>query len=167
MSTLPTRNSTFSVTTWVYPWPPQMHWLDHYMNLSSLLPLELDGLILGDRLKTEISNRSNADLGWVVTFILNGDFLDAYYYKHYANNTESMVICQPFISKLELKIISRNYIIVCYNYAPGYLDIILRLGECEYMWNTYKYPISAMFTLAAVVFIAGGFGETQKCQINL
>ena len=104
MSTLPTGNINFSVTTWGYPWLQQMHWLDHYMNLSSLLPIELEGLILGDRLKAEISNHSHAVLGWVVTFIYDADILDAYYYTHYANNTESMVICKPFVSKLPAKL---------------------------------------------------------------
>ena len=141
--------------------PPQMHLIDHYINLSSLTPEVLNGLILGDRLKAEISNHSHAFLGWVVTFIYGADILDAYYYKYYAHYTESMVICQPYISKLELKIISRKYIVVCYNYTPGYLDSMLRLAEWEHMWTTYKYPMSAMFTLAAAVFFfAGIFGET-------
>ena len=160
MSTLPAGNSTFSVTTWGYPWPLQMHWLDHHMNLSSLLPIEVDGLILGDRLKTEISNHSHVVLGWVVTFIYDADILDAYYYKHYANSTESMVICQPAVSKFPVTLISRNYEVFCWNYTPGYLDVILRGGEWEYMWKTNKYPMSAMFTLAVVIFIAGGFGKT-------
>ena len=29
------------------------------------------------------------------------------------------------------------------------------------MWKTNKYRMSAMFTLAAAVFVAGIFGETQ------
>ena len=140
------------------------------MNLSSLLPIELDGLILADRLKTEISNHSHVVLGWVVTLIYDADILDAYYYKHYANNTESMVICKPFVSKLPAKlkqlinesieIVSRNYAVVCWNYTPGYLDVILRQGEWDYMWNTYKYPMTAMFTLAVVIFTAGILDET-------
>ena len=161
MSTLSAGNNTFSVTTWGYPWPQRIHWLDHHINLSSLPPIEL-GLIMGDRLKTEISNHSNVVLGWVVAFRLDTDILDTYYYKHYANNTESMVICQPFISKLELKTISRNYTVVCWNYTPGYLDNMLRQGEWEYMWNTFKYSMSAIITLAAAVFIAGIFGETLE-----
>ena len=161
MSTLSTGNSTFSVTTWGYPWPPQMHWLHHHINLSSLLPIELDGLILGDRLKKEIVNQSDPQLGWIVSFVFDTDILNAYYYKHYSeSNSESMVICTPFISKLPAKIISRNYLILCYNYTPEKLDNIFRLGEWEYTWKTNKYPMSAMFTLAAAVFVAGIFGET-------
>ena len=72
-----------------------------------------------------------------------------------------MVFCIPYISKLPLEIISRNYAVFCYNYTPGSLDIILRQGEWDYMWNTYKYPMLAMFTLAAAVFIAGIFGENR------
>ena len=64
-----TVNSTFSVTTWGYPWPPQMHWLHQTINLSSLTPEILDGLILGDKLKVGISNYSNDILEWVVSFI--------------------------------------------------------------------------------------------------
>ena len=37
---------------------------------------------------------------------------------------------------------------------------MLRLAEWEHTWNTYKYPMSAMFTLAAAVVITGIFGET-------
>ena len=150
-----TVNSTFSVTTW----PPQMHWLHQNINLSSLTPEMLDGLILGDKLKVGISNYSNDIYEWVVTFIHDADVLNGHYYKHYANNTESMILCIPYITKLPIKEISRNYAVFCYNYTPGSMDILLRQGEWDYTWNTHKYPMSAMFTLAAGVFIAGFFGE--------
>ena len=119
----------------------------------------LNGLVLGDKLKAVMINQSHHTLEWVVSFLLDADILNAYYEKHYANNTESMWLCTPFISKLPVEAISRNYLVVCYNYTPGRLDNMLRLADWEYMWNTNKYPMSAMFTLAGAVFIAGICGE--------
>ena len=165
----PTENSTFSVTTWEYPWPPHLHWLDTYLNLSSLLPIQIEGLILGDKLKSEISNQSDPNFGWVVSWLLDADILDEYYYKHYANGTESMVLCTPFVSRMHnnrpVNGLDRIHLVICYNYKPGRLDNMLRLGEFEHTWKTNKYPMSAMFTLAAAVFIAGLFGETFRFHL--
>ena len=132
--------------------------------------LVIDGLNLGDKLKYKIDNFSNPNFGWIVSWRFNADTLDAYYNEHYANNTESMVFCIPYVSRMHgnrpVFGVSRVHMFICYNYTPGYLDILLRQGEWGYIWNTNKYPLSAMFTLAATVFIAGLFGETFGSILN-
>ena len=167
--TFSTENSTFSTTTWEYPWPPHIHWLDKYLNITSLpsRDLMIDGLILGDKLKYKISNQSNPNFGWIVSWLVNADTLDAYYHEHYANTTESMVFCIPYVSRMHgnrpVHGYSRVRMVTCYNYTPGSMDRTLRQREWEYIWKTNKYTMSAMFSLVAAVFIAGLFGETFKC----
>ena len=84
-----TENSTFSVTTWEYPWPPQIHWLDEYLNLSSFLPIHIEGLILGDKLKLRILNESHPNFGWMVSWKLNAD-ID--YWMHTITNIMPIVL---------------------------------------------------------------------------
>ena len=162
-----TENNTFSVTTWEYLWPPNLHYLDEYLNLSSFLPIHIEGLILGDKLKAEYFNDSDPNFGWKVLWLLDADKLDEYYYKHYANNTESMILCTPFFTRKHgntpVNGFFKLHFVLCYNYTPGGLDNMLRLSDWEYMWKTNKYPMSAMFSLAAAVFIAGLFGKTFYC----
>ena len=146
----PAENSTFSMTTWEYPWPSHIHWLDKYLNISSLLSRDLmiEGLILGDKLKFGIENQSDPNFGWAVFWRFNADILDAYYYKHYVNTAERMVFCIPYVSRMHgntpLYGYSRVRLVYCYDYTPGSLDRMLRQGEWDYIWKTNKYPLSGI-----------------------
>ena len=94
-----TENNTYSTTTWGYPWPPQIHWLDPYINLSSYSQEIIDAIVLGDKLTKEIRNYSDSHFGWIIDIRTDGDLADAHYNKYYANSTESMLMCMPNFAK--------------------------------------------------------------------
>ena len=157
-----TENTTHSVTTWGHPWPPQIHWLDPYLNLSSYSQEIIDGIVLGDKLKKEIRNYSHSLFGWIIDIRADGDLTDAHYNKYYANNTENMFICYPkfaqFMDKL-YRPLTKLEIARCGNYTAGIWDWQKRQGQWKYMWKVLKYRIMGMFALAAAVSITGVFGE--------
>ena len=52
-----------NLTSWDKPWPPEIDWLDPYVNLSSLPPDVLDGLFNGFRVTRLANYLSNPDIG--------------------------------------------------------------------------------------------------------
>ena len=99
-----TENNTYHVTTWGYPWPPQIHWLDPYLNLSSFSQEIIDAIVLGDKLKKEIRNYSDSYYGYLIDFRTDGDLADAYYNKYYANSTEKHANVYAILCKIHEQI---------------------------------------------------------------
>ena len=77
-----TESNTYSLATWGHPWPPQIHWLNPYINLSSFSEDIMDAIVLGDKLKKEIHNYSDSYFGWVVILRIDAELADAYYNKY-------------------------------------------------------------------------------------
>ena len=158
-----TENTTYSMTTWKYPWPPQIHWLDPYINLSSYSQEIINGIVLGDKLKKEIRNWTSSFYGWVIDFRADGDLTDAHYNKYYMNSTQNMFICHPtfaqFMKKSERPRTNLE-LARCVNYTAGMWDWQKRKAQWKYMWKHLKHPMTSMFALAGVVTITGVFGES-------
>ena len=153
-----TDNNTYQVTTWSHPWPPHIHWLDPYLNLSSFSRKIIDAIVLGDKLKKEIRYHSDPYYEWIIDFRTDGDLADSYYNKYYANSTENMLMCTPLFPKLINKIrvpYTNLDFLICVNYTVGMWDWQKRKGQWKYMWKTYKYRMTGMFVLAGAVFITG------------
>ena len=124
---------TENSTTWPYPWPPHLHWLDPYLNLSSFSQEVIDGIVLGDKLKLRIWNLSpHPTHGWWIIFRTDADLADAYYNKYHANSSENMFMCTPqfmnpkYRYKLNRTNLERAH---CFNYTKGMFDHEMRLGQ--------------------------------------
>ena len=154
-----TENNTYSVR---YPWPPHIHWLDPYLDLSSFSQEIIDAIVLGDKLKKEIRNFSESCCGWWVQFRTDGDLADAYYNKYYANSTENMLMCTPSFVQFRNKALipyTNLDLANCVNYTAGMWDWQKRKAQWKYMWKHLKYRMMGMFALAGAVSITGVFGE--------
>ena len=90
-----TRN--FNSTSWYKPWPPEIDFLNSYVNLSLYHYTILDAIFIGYKITTFAKYYANSEWGCILMFPWDPDLADAYYLEYYANSNETLVICTPHI----------------------------------------------------------------------
>ena len=117
------QQHTFNLTTWDKPWPPEIGWLDIYVNLSTLSEEVLEGLFIGYRTAKYANYYSSSTWGCFLMFPMDPDLADAYFTEHYANINKTMVMCTPYfpIEQTQQYASKLFSLIVCFNYELGML----------------------------------------------
>ena len=91
------QHSNLNLTSWNKPWPPEIDWLDSYINLSSYPTIVLEALAVGYRTSKYSKYFYTSEWGCAMIFQLDAELADAYYIEHYASTNDTKYICTPRI----------------------------------------------------------------------
>ena len=84
---LETQHINVNLTSWEKPWPPEIDFLNHYVNLSSYHPIIWEALTFGYRTTKYSKYFYTSEWGCIMMFQYDSDLADDYYLAHYANKT--------------------------------------------------------------------------------
>ena len=158
------------VTTWDKLWPPEIDWMDPYLNLSTFPNRIINALIAGDQMKTKFLYRSEPKWGRFVTYYFSSDHANAYYLEHYANRNETLYLCFPHFPRLDLVkeyIAAGNKIARYFKYKENMFDGWTKEqeGEWSYIWSTYGG--TRLVVALSAVGIIGLVGTIGKWVFSL
>ena len=153
-------SSNITMATWNKPWPPEIDWMDPYLNFSSLPKETIEKLIVGDKMKTKIVYQENRKWGRRVDYYFTAEHSDAYYREHYASRNETLVLCYPYFPvRLDLYrsyVAANQQILYCFIYKQGMFKEWLReeQGDWSYIWSTFGglHLITALSVVGLITF---------------
>ena len=87
-----TKYEYFNLTSWNEAWPPEIDWLDSYVNLSSYHPAVLEAITFGFQVTNYSKYFSSFEWGCIIMFQMDPDLADAYYIEHYSNANNTVYI---------------------------------------------------------------------------
>ena len=153
-----------TLTTLNKPWPPEIDWLDSYVNLSSF-PLEVsEGLFLPYKLTKQSKYYSDPDTGCWMYFILDFELTHKHFLEFYANSNKTMVVCTPTVP-MRPDVLGKwtkhdNPLVQCYNY-----ELLIR-SRSSYKSNWYdiwnsdvKFELSLTVAVAMLIILTGLTGS--------
>ena len=131
--------------------------MDPCLNLSYLSKNTLDGLILGNKMKTKLIYLSEPKWGTTVLFYFTGITAEQYVKKHAIQN-KTLFLCDPYFpTRFDL---CKDYaaaghsMIDCFEYKKGMFDGWMKLedGDWSHIWSTYG-GVRLIIALSAVGLI--------------
>ena len=142
--------------------------MNSYINLSSYHSFALMGLTRAYRITKHARYFSHTEWGCRLMFPMDPDLADAYYMRYFAGTNYSMVICNPHFpvnadkrrKYAELRR-SRPSMMWCIYYYPGHLKRLYEENFFDIVFETSFPAYCAFMVVAAVITIAGIFGEYQ------
>ena len=162
-----TQHQNINLTSWYKPWPPEIDWLDSYVNLSSYHPIVLEGLTVGYRTTIYAKYFTSSEWGCLMMFPMDADLVDSYYLEHYGDTNDTKYICTPYIpvrpdlrKKMAETLSSVNYMIRCNIYQLRFLKRLYQVHHWSYVF-TADYPVvSHIYNIVIVLIgITGLLGE--------
>ena len=153
-----TKHQNVNLTTWNKPWPPEIDWLDSYVNLSSYHPNILELLAVGYKTTENAKYFAFSEWGCIMMFQWDAELADSYYLEHYAGTNDTKYICTPYIPmrpdmrrKYAQTYPDRHSMVRCSIYQLGFI-------------KRRHFPIeSRIFVIAApLVLIIGVVGEYRR-----
>ena len=156
-----------NITSWEKPWIPELDWLNSYINLSIYDQIVLDGLAVGYKVSKYTKYMASSKWGCFLRFQWDAELADAYYFEHYNNTNETMLLISPYIPmrpesfKKLYKIYTSNHMIwiTWMYYRPGLLKEIYQQGDISFIWKVSGVDMRMAFVAALVITIIGVFGE--------
>ena len=157
------------------PWPPEIDWLDSYVNLSSYHPNVLQILALAYRSTKYARYASHSKWGCMLIFQVDPELADLHYMKYYANTNNTMYLCSPYFPmrpdmrrKYAQMYPDRDSMVKCYVVQPGFLKHNYQFGHWSYIFSPY-IPVEWRVTVLTAVLICfiGLFGEYHKYTMYL
>ena len=158
-----------NLTIWDKPWPPEIDFLDSYVNLSSYHPIFLEALAVGYRTTKNAKYFYTSEWGCLLMFQYDFDLADQYYLEHYADTNDTMYICTPRIPvrpDLRRKYAethpNRYNMVRCDVYQLGYFKRLYQMYHWSYIFSA-DYPFVALIydIVIAIISIVGIFGELE------
>ena len=137
----PLNSEIINITSWEKPWIPELDWLNSYINLSIYDKFILDGLAVGYKVTKYTKYMASSKWGCFLRFQWDAELADAYYYEHYNNTNETMLLISPYIPmrtesfKKLYKIYSSSPMIWMTGmyYRPGLLKEVYQQGDLRYV----------------------------------
>ena len=124
------------------PWPPEIDWLDSYVNLSSVSEDVLEGLFIGFTVTKHAKYLIQSHTGCWMEFHFDVNLTKAHYIKHYAKTNKTMVLCRPTVPMrpdVYRDWTEHHYpLISCIHYEPGALEELYGEGKWIYIWKSDK-----------------------------
>ena len=158
-----TQRHNINLTTWNKPWPPDIDWLDSYVNLSSLSQDVLDGLFLGYGFSNREDYRFDIESGCWIEFKFDIELTQAHYLKYYAHTNKNMLLCTPYIPMrpdVYRAWIEQDYSLGrCYNYYLGLLEELYGLGNFKDIWNSGNLGMYLAVSAAILIILSGLIGK--------
>ena len=148
-------------SSWNKPWPPEIDWLDPYLNLSTLPEGVIDGIKNGFRVTKYAKYFETYKFGCVLMFQWDIELTDKYYLENFANANKSMLICTPDVAvdvgKREqyLQLFPTFY---CWIYELGDMELIYNEYTWGHSWKYLRGEFLAALLIAATIAIAGILG---------
>ena len=160
------QQQNINLTTWDKPWPPEIDWLNSYINLSRQDQIYLDSLTVGFRTSKSAKYYPDNRWGCLMIFPIDSDLADAYYLENYVNTNESMALFTPYIPvypnlyRNKDNTLTMKYLIYCFWYEEAWVKAIYHRGDLSYIWSTYgELALRLALVTAALISIIGVFGE--------
>ena len=153
-----------TTASWNKPWPPEIDWLDPYVDLSAYSQKEWKGLAVGVRMVKTPKFSYRSEYGCRLNFNWDIELSQKYYLENYANKTnETMFVCGPHVVLDESKREQYGKIywnISCWTYRGiGILEVFYQRGTWSYLWDTSGDDLLAKMIVAGLINIIGFFGE--------
>ena len=160
-----TKNHNINLTLWNKPWPPEIDWLDSYVDLSSYSQRKLDGIFTAYKLTKYSKYYWGSRSGCFIQFPIDYKLTYAYYSEHYENTNKSLYMCTPsFPARRDLlqKYAKTFKPIVCFYYVREIFEAAFRGGEWGFIWSTYGGPaLVTALSAAALITVTGLIGQYQ------
>ena len=137
----------FSLATWDKPWPPQIDWLDPFLNLSSLPGDILEGLFNGYRSTEHVQYLADPYTGCWMYFRYDVELAKKHYFEYYANTNKTMFLCSPDVPMRPDVYFSLTGMVWCFHFLE---DQFLG-GTWSYIWKTHRLGLSLVFSAAVVI----------------
>ena len=137
-----------NLTIWDKAWPPEIDFLDSYVNLSSYHPIVLDGLTVGHRISKNAKYFANSEWGCIMMFPMDLDLADDYYLMHHSDTNSTML--------------------KCYSIWFGDLKRHYQFSHWSYVFSSHL-PVWQRINLiaSALITVTGVFGECFKILMCL
>ena len=170
-----TQHHNINLTLLNKPWPPEIDWLNSYVNLSTYHHSVLEALAAGYRTTKYSKYFYTSEWGCIMMFQWDAELTDDYYLEHYADTNNTMYICSPRIPmRPDLR---RKYaethpntysMVMCGSYQLGYLKRFYQQRHSSYIFGA-DYPIQNRIYLivTAIITITGVFGEYRQSLNSL
>ena len=155
-STISSGEVTYTATTeWPWPWHPDIHWYNEYLNLSSVGPEIWNGLHLGLSVGLPKYNHSHVAYKWVAQVYPNFTAADLVYKEQYEGTGRNMFACWPtLLGKYPDWFTDWDEIWSCGNYVPQGTYIRLQ-KEWDHLYNTKKPFVDICIAIGTVVMVVG------------
>ena len=153
----------FNFTSWNKPWPPEIDWMNSYVNLSSLPLNILEGLSVGFRVTKHPKYFYQSHTGCWLRFKYDIELTQWHYLEHYANTNTPMLLCTPNVpmrpDTFRDWTENHNSLLGCFNYYLGVLEVAYGESSWNYIWTHETLGLSLAFAAAMVIFLSGIIGE--------
>ena len=156
------QHHNFTLTTWNKPWPPEIDFLNSYVNLSSYHPIILEALTTGFRITKYAKYFSNTEFGCILKFPMDPDLADAYYLEHYSDTNNTVYVCTPNIPVTPH--LRRRFVELFPNKYSMVMCFVYKLGSIKRLYQQ-SIPINVrndqriFILVAAVITFIGVGGE--------
>ena len=165
-----TQLNDTNLTRWNKPWPPEINWLDFYVNLSSLSEDVLEGLFIGFTVTKHAKYLIQSHTGCWMEFHFDVNLTKAHYMKHYANKNKTMILCRPNVPMrpdVYRDWTEHHYsLISCIQYELGALEELYGQGNWIYIWKSdKKLELSIAFSTAMLIILLGLVGKYNKFSL--
>ena len=153
----------FNFTSWNKPWPPEIDWMNSYVNLSSVPLNILEGLFLGFRVTKHPKYFYQSHTGCWLRFKYDIELTQSHYLEHYANTSSPMLLCTPNVpmrpDTFRDWTENHNALLGCFNYYLGVLEVKYGESNWNYIWTHETLGLSLAFAAAMVIFLSGIIGK--------
>ena len=162
-----TRHKYINLTTWDKPRPPEIDFLNSYVNLSSYHPIALQGLAIGYKTMKHAKYFASSKWGCKLMFPIDPDLADACYHDHHTNSNHTLFICTPHIParpdlrRKMIELTNNIYSMLgCDIYKLGYYKSLHELSQWSYIFSS-KFPLESLIyaVMAYLTAVIGIFGK--------
>ena len=160
-----------SLTTWDKPWIPELDWINFHINRSVFNQIALDGLAVGYKVSKYTKYMASSKWGCFLSFQWDAELAEAYYFEHYNNTNETMLLISPYIPMRpeSFKNWSNHFspfrMISWMHYRPGLLKEFYQAGDIGYIWRTSGLRLRVALVVTLIITLTGVFGKYDLCGI--
>ena len=167
MQTYPVYSETqyhnINLSSWNKPWPPEIDWLDSYLNFSSLSDGVLQGLFLGYRLSKRENYFYRGEYDCWIEFKFDIELTQDHYLKYHAHTNKSMFLCSPYVPMrpdiYRAWTEQGSSFVLCNNYYLGFLEELYGQGNLKYIWSSGGQGLYLAVSAATIIILIGLFGK--------